>query len=111
MANAGHPRPCCAASPKPARLCARRRGTGSDGLLLNSSWPGLSQPSTKLNEVLVEIGPIGIGLQDEAHPPGARPMLQVALALDCRRDLVVSLDIASRVKPYRFVKPSINPSR
>src|SRR5437899_800633 len=58
------------------------------------SWPGLARPSTKSNELLVQIVPARVIEQDEADLPGARVVLQVLLALPC-----VALEIHQTLQP------------
>src|SRR2546425_9147933 len=57
------------------------------------SWPGVARPSTRSQELLVQIVPFRVIQQDEADLPGARVVLQVLLALPCVADILVLLKI------------------
>src|SRR6516225_2144803 len=56
-----------------------------------SSWPGSTRLSTPSSELLIKIVPAWVSRQDELDFPGARPVLQVVLALDSAADAIVAL--------------------
>src|SRR5581483_8929069 len=67
-----------------------------------TSWPGLSRPSTFLNQRFKKIIPSRICPQNESDLPGSRPMLHVLLALNCVSDLVVTFKIDQPLQAITF---------
>src|SRR3974390_1513610 len=61
--------------------------------MFDSSWPGLSRPSTFLKNRIVQIIPFRIVLQDQSDFPFSRPVLQIAFTLDRGSNVVIALEI------------------
>jgi len=60
----------------------------------NSSWPGLSRPSTSLFcDRFEEIVPIWIRGDNRSNLPSARPMLDIVLALNGCADIIKFFEI------------------
>src|SRR5258708_627523 len=76
----------------PPTLTLPRKG-GGDWLLSQTSWPGLTRPSTHSCKLIVEGFPIRVIRKDQPNLPGARPMLQISLPLDRGADIVMALGV------------------
>src|SRR5665213_168050 len=63
------------------------------------SWPGLTRPSTPSRQTIVEIIPHWIFREDQRHLPGARPMLEIVLALDRGADVGMTLGVDETLQP------------
>jgi len=50
---------------------------------------GLDPATRDLREPIVEIGPIGVLVEDQPHFPGASPMLHISLPLPGRAHVIV----------------------
>jgi hypothetical protein len=98
---------------------ASREGEGARFLMLferlndkGPSWPGLSRPSTSLlRDYIVKIVPIRIIGDNKSNLPGARPMLDIMLALDRISDVVKGLEVNEPLQPIAPRKAFNDPER
>jgi hypothetical protein len=62
------------------------------------SWPGLSRPSTKSRQTIIEIIPLWICSEDQPNLPSPWPMFHVLLALYCILYIAMVLRIDEPLK-------------
>src|ERR1700733_12952941 len=97
-------RPSSSARPSRSR---QRNAWGQSLGPFGSSWPGLTRPSTRLAarpiqsliQRLIQIQPARIRFKDQSRLPGARPMLDVRLALNGIGDSLVKLRVDESLEP------------
>src|SRR5260370_4618894 len=92
----------------PPTLTLPRKG-GGDWLLSQTSWPGLTRPSTHSCELIVEVVPIRVVREDQANLPGARPMLQISLPFDRGAEIIVAPGVAETLQTIPLWKAPRHP--
>jgi hypothetical protein len=77
------------ARPEPGRTAGAEAGGDAAIVDPKSFVAGFVLATHDLREPIVEIGPVGVLVEDQPHFPGPPPMLHLSLPLPCRAHVIV----------------------